>query len=277
MARGSGIVADVLAIALRLPWWLNVGIAIGIYLALAPIATAGIPQTTGIKDAGDLVGAQMYKTLAFAAQIFLPLLFLVGAVISAARSLLDSSLLDRLISAKAPDFHTINWQAFERVVGQAFHRKGYDVEVTGGGGADGGVDLIARRDGKRYLVQCKHWRGKMVGVKPVRELYGVVAAENADGGFVVTSGRFTDEARRFAAGQAIYLMDGDDLKAVVRELNQKARPVGTAVAAPKEAPAPVCPRCHAPMVRRTAKKGPGAGTDFLGCSRFPVCKGTLSL
>jgi Bacteriocin-protection, YdeI or OmpD-Associated/Restriction endonuclease len=35
--------------------------------------------------------------------------------------------------------------------------------------ADGGVDLGLTKDGQRYLVQCKHWRKRQVGVTVVRE------------------------------------------------------------------------------------------------------------
>ena len=35
-----------------------------------------------------------------------------------------------------------------------------------------------------------------------------------------------------------------------------------------------CPRCASPMRQRTAKSGPRGGRVFLGCSRYPVCKGT---
>ncbi len=35
---------------------------------------------------------------------------------------------------------------------------------------------------------------------------------------------------------------------------------------------PVCPRCGAKLVLRTAKKGANAGEQFYGCSRFPKCR-----
>lgn len=41
------------------------------------------------------------------------------------------------------------------------------------------------------------------------------------------------------------------------------------VAAPAEL---VCPRCGAPLVLRTAKKGSNAGNQFYGCSAFPKCR-----
>ncbi|MDO5558145.1 MAG: NERD domain-containing protein [Oscillospiraceae bacterium] len=34
----------------------------------------------------------------------------------------------------------------------------------------------------------------------------------------------------------------------------------------------ICPRCGAPLVQRTAKKGEKAGTKFWGCSGFPKCR-----
>ncbi|MCH3968837.1 MAG: NERD domain-containing protein [Atopobiaceae bacterium] len=40
---------------------------------------------------------------------------------------------------------------------------------------------------------------------------------------------------------------------------------------------PLCPDCGAPMVRRTAKKGPHAGEPFWGCSRWPDCKGIVDI
>jgi restriction system protein len=41
--------------------------------------------------------------------------------------------------------------------------------------------------------------------------------------------------------------------------------------------APDCPRCGKPMVLRTAGKGSRAGSQFWGCSGYPVCKGTREL
>ena len=38
-----------------------------------------------------------------------------------------------------------------------------------------------------------------------------------------------------------------------------------------------CPRCGAPLVIRTAKKGPSAGAQFLGCSRYPDCRYTKKI
>lgn len=37
-----------------------------------------------------------------------------------------------------------------------------------------------------------------------------------------------------------------------------------------------CPSCGSPMVVRMARRGVNAGKKFLGCSQYPVCKGTMT-
>ncbi len=37
---------------------------------------------------------------------------------------------------------------------------------------------------------------------------------------------------------------------------------------------PDCPMCDVPMVKRVARQGPRAGTQFWGCSNFPMCRCT---
>lgn len=39
----------------------------------------------------------------------------------------------------------------------------------------------------------------------------------------------------------------------------------------------LCPRCGAVMVKRMAAKGPNAGKEFYGCSKFPKCRGIINI
>lgn len=39
----------------------------------------------------------------------------------------------------------------------------------------------------------------------------------------------------------------------------------------------VCPKCGSNLVERTARKGPNAGTKFLGCENFPQCRFTRNV
>jgi restriction system protein len=102
----------------------------------------------------------------------------------------------------------LNWREFERRVGEAFRRQGFTVTGFGGNGPDGSVDLGLTKNGKRFLVQCQHWCKPQVGVTVVRELHAVMAVQRAHGGFVVTDGQFSREAKEFADLFAIKLIDG---------------------------------------------------------------------
>jgi restriction system protein len=62
------------------------------------------------------------------------------------------------------------------------------------------------KDREKYLVQYKQWRSLKVGVTVIREFFGVMAAEGAVGGFVLTSGAFTTKAKAFASGRNIRLV-----------------------------------------------------------------------
>ena len=73
-----------------------------------------------------------------------------------------------------------------------------------------------RRDRELHLVQCKNWRSRRVGVRVVREVYGVLAAERAQHAANVCSGDFTGDARRFAAGKPVRLVNANALLALVR-------------------------------------------------------------
>lgn len=175
----------------------------------------------------------------------------------------------------------LSWQEFENQIAKVYRHQGYHVEETGGGGSDGGVDLILTANGERTFVQCKQWRVFKVGVKPVRELYGVMSAEGAHRGILITSGVFTSEALRFAGGKRLELVDGAQCGQMVREFQQalggQTGP-NASVASPSMPPArPVCPVCGSDMVLKLAKRGAYAGSEFWGCSRWPKCDGIVNL
>jgi Predicted endonuclease distantly related to archaeal Holliday junction resolvase and Mrr-like restriction enzymes len=230
----------------------------------------------------QFAGKQLYKTLAMFGQYLLPLICLIGAGISVWRRRRRSQLADGVAQNPSADaLNGMNWQEFEMLVGEAFRRRGFAVAETGGGGADGGVDLVLTKDGEKLLVQCKQWRAYKVGVNVVRELYGVMAAKGAAGGYVVTSGQFTQEAKDFASGRNITLMDGAALKSLLGSVQAKPVVADTAPAATRREPAgtisPACPKCGGAMVKRVARQGSNAGNEFWGCSQFPACKGVRGL
>jgi restriction system protein len=210
---------------------------------------------------------------------------LVGAAISAWKKRERKALIRDVVQSAAADvLDGMSWQQFERLVGEAFRLQGYSVIETGGGGADGGVDLILTKGSEKFLVQCKQWKAFKVGVDVVRELYGVMAAKGAAGGYIVTSGRFTAEATNFASGRNVQLIDGPQLHALIGHVRggQSAYPGarrGTTQEPTTEQTAqnPNCPICSQAMVKRVAKRSPNAGNVFWGCSSYPSCRGTRQL
>jgi restriction system protein len=178
----------------------------------------------------------------------------------------------------------ISWHDFELLVGEYYRRRGFRVEERGGSSADGGVDLVLRKDGQTILVQCKHWKAFKVGVKPVRELGGVMGHERANGGILVTSGRFTAEAETFARQNRIELVSGGQLVEMVRSvqgIGQAAAIVPPSVSPQRPAveaeSGPACPKCGGPMKLKTAQRGAYAGSQFWGCARYPNCSGIINV
>lgn len=272
--RKQNLFEDLIEIASKFPWWVGVVLALVAYVWLHSVATSEVTAVAPPGKMGELVSQSLFRTLATVGEYLLPFAFLVGAAMSAYGGYKRRALHEHV--AASPDRGALNdmsWQQFEALVGEAFRRKGYSVTETGGGGADGGIDLALKKDGESFLVQCKQWKATKVGVTTVRELYGVMAANGATGGFVVTSGVFTEEARAFSVGRNIELMDGKSLHALIRGVTVPSKPAPALKVVTSEGET-FCPICQSAMVKRTAKRGANSGNAFWGCSQYPACKGT---
>lgn len=274
-----------------MPWWAGVALALGFYFWLHSLATAPLLVLTGSGQVGSMVKGTVVQAFAMVGQYLLPFLCLLGAVMSALKRRKAAQLHSDVVN-RADGLAQMRWQDFEVLVGVYFQRQGFAVTVNGGGGADGGVDVWLQKGTDRYLVQCKHWRARRVGVEVVREMYGLIAAKRLAGGYVVTSGDFTDEARSFAEGRELKLINGRALNRGVKAQASAAPgsstrsaeaeklvptvPVHPAVPPAAMAAMPMCPACGAAMALRTARQGAKAGKTFWGCSQFAQtkCRGT---
>ena len=103
----------------------------------------------------------------------------------------------------------LSWDAFEVLCADYFEASGWRVEMREKNGADGGIDLRLYKRNKFYLVQCKRYKDAVVGVKTVREMYGLVHESSADGAIIVTSSRFSKDAVTFASDKPIELISGE--------------------------------------------------------------------
>jgi len=169
------------------------------------------------------------------------------------------------------DISEMKWKEFEVLLVRVLRHFGFRVEHTGRSGPDGGIDVrCIDSAGDTIIVQCKHWRTKEVGVTTVREFFGILIHERAARGLIVTSGLFTQEAKKFAQGKPISLVDGEKL------LNLLSRAPGDTATNRYRIShlewlisGEVCPLCSGRMIRRNGKFG-----EFLSCEQYPDCNGT---
>ena len=93
------------------------------------------------------------------------------------------------------------------VAWRLFARRGYAVNNVRDV-KDGGVDIVVMdKRGQQAIVQCKRYRGT-VGAPIVRDLYGTMIHSGVPYAFLVTNSTFSVEARQWAAGKPIELIDG---------------------------------------------------------------------
>lgn len=264
---------DLIEILMLFPWWMTLVLGTGLWVYLRCQ-----PSPTGISLEKSVM---LWYLLQFLKWVCFGVSFVTGI----------KALFRKLTFASAKDIDAIramSWREFETLVGEAYRRQGYSVEETGGGGADGGIDLLLRGKGLKVIVQCKQWKTYKVGVKIVREMFGIMTAERADRVIIVASGTYTQEACDFARGKPIDLIDGKALVQLIKTV--KREPESAPVAIPSAASprpqttqsvqtqsAPACPKCGSPMVMRTAKKGANAGGHFWGCPKYPACKGVVGV
>ena len=218
MARKKqSLIQDMVDVAALLPWWASLLLALILYFILHYYATQPVSINTAGSAFVDHIGSTFYRSLASIGQYILPMVFVFGALSSVLRRRQRRDLFDQANQETGRDaILAMRWDEFELLIGEAFRQKGYAVVERGGAGADGGVDLVATKDGQTALIQCKHWRANKVGVATVRELYGVVMAEGAQAGMVITSGRFTHAATQFAKGKPLKLLDGVAVYQLIR-------------------------------------------------------------
>jgi restriction system protein len=250
MARRKPSVVDDLVL---LPWWVSAGLALAAFVVLS----AALPRS--------MAGLGL----------MIPVFLMLIAGISALRAWKTAHLLERQTGIDS--IRELPWKRFEDLLGEAYRRQGYQVQETLGGGADGGVDLVLRRDGAVTLVQCKRWKGKPVPVQTVRELFGVLHDRGAASAKLVATSRFTSEAIAFAKGKPIQLVDSDALVHLLRGVQTSGKIVSPTPSPNVSPGAPHCPRGHGLMVKRTARRGANAGSNFWGCSEYPRCRSTRAI
>jgi ssDNA-binding Zn-finger/Zn-ribbon topoisomerase 1 len=173
---------------------------------------------------------------------------------------------------------SLDWKVFEELCAAYFVAMGRRAEVTENG-ADGGVDvLLYGQDNPEKvlgIIQCKAWSNKPIGVKAIREMFGVMHDIGCPlGVFAATSG-YSDDAKAFAKDKHIKLLDASELLKLIQALPAETQSKLLADTTLGDYQTPSCPSCGTKLISRTAKSGKNAGDSFWGCSSFPKCRYTM--
>lgn len=197
-------------------------------------------------------------------------------------NLFKQSLFNTQQAEKAPNtwshelIDDVEWRVFEKICMGLWQAKGFEIEETANGG-DGGVDFyLCAKDSKVRIgaVQCKSWKTKQIDVKVIRELQGVVAAENLRLGLVMYSGKLSKGANDFINRPTVTIKQQgtkqifEQIQRLDIERQQQlldATIVGDYLT-------PSCPNCDVKLVIKKAKK---SGKEFKACPNFPRCRYTM--
>lgn len=263
----------------EVPWWVSVVVAAFTYVGLTYI----LPNV----EFEHTVVESFFSSFVIAAP-YVSLFFLLAAPFAYFNGRRKRKLLD--VQQSLDSIKALTWKEFEELVAEAYRRQGFRV-IENGFGPDGGIDVRLIKNNATTLVQCKQWRSRSVGVAIIREMFGVLTAENASKVVIISCGGFTRDALSFAENKPIELIGGAQLLKIVKgvqgnsiannkslepriSLSPESQIQSQNSLKPVEQIAPTCPACGNQLVERQAKRGANVGNSFWGCSSFPKCRFT---
>ncbi|MEO6917979.1 MAG: restriction endonuclease [Collimonas sp.] len=163
----------------------------------------------------------------------------------------------------------LEWKRFELLCAKYYEVVGFKSETIRCG-ADGGIDVkLFKHNPSKPLavVQCKAWNARLVGVKEVRELLGVMASEKISRGVFLTTGSYSKDAVTFGAANPMQLLDGPGFVKKIQELSAESQAELLDFAFEGDYTTPTCASCGIKMVKRESPRG-----VFWGCRNYPRCK-----
>jgi restriction system protein len=152
---------------------------------------------------------------------------------------------------------------FELIVNELYRRMGYNATPTSYI-ADNGIDGFLEKDGKKVVLQCKRVKG-YVGEPVLRDLFGAMHSTHADSALVVTTGRVSDSAKKWANEKPITIVEMSELRELIDRHFREGEVVPDSYSADMNS-ITICPRCGSCL--RIVKTRFGT---CMGCSGYPKC------
>ena len=186
----------------QVPCWIYVSVSSVAYLLLTYIVPLFEQQGSLVNEVNVSLGPAFAPVVALA--LLAPVSF---SLLNSGRRKKKLHDLQREIQA----VQTLSNKQFESLITDAYGRTGYLVLEHSAFQEDQGIDLVLRKSANLYLVSCRHWQSREIGLKVIKKMYSLMYDRQASGTIIITSGTFSRDALRFAADKPIELVDGRQL------------------------------------------------------------------
>jgi restriction system protein len=184
----------------QIPWWVSVTLSASFYLLLQYVLPYFENQSALVNEVHVSLAPVFAPVVALA--LLAPVTF----------SFLKSSRKKKLhdLREEIKSIQELSWKQFSEQVAEAYGNMDYFI-LENDFTTDPSVDLVLRKSANLYLLQSRYWRNRKIGLREVRKLYTLMHNKQASGIFLLTTGIFSREARRYAIGRPINLINGIQL------------------------------------------------------------------
>ena len=192
----------------QIPWWISVALSATFYLLLKFVVPYFETQASLVNEAHVSLGPVFAPVVALA--------FLAPVTFSFLKSTKRKKL--HALKDEIQSIQQLSWHQFKDLVAEAYRQSGYTVMENSTFTSDPTVDLVMRKGANLYLVQCRYWQNQKLSIREVKNLFFHMHDKQASGVILLTTGIFTKQARHYAAGKPINLVDGIELVGLLSEV-----------------------------------------------------------
>lgn len=155
------------------------------------------------------------------------------------------------VTFNAELLQNLEWKRFEELVASYYSKTGVvAVRTKSGPAAPVHIKISWKGESRPFAyVQCIAQPGGLIDSKPLQDLVNSLAADDIRRGYVVSTGKFSVNARDLAEEKHITLLPGDIFLEKINALPDAARSELMQQTTTGDYTTPSCPKCEAKMVR----------------------------
>lgn len=193
----------------QVPWWLYVSLSAICYITLQYVIPHFQTQGVLVNEVHVSLGPVLAPVVAVA--LLSPVTF----------SFLKSNRRQKLheLREEIKSIQDLSWTQFREITAEAYRQAGYLILDNGPYAEDRNIDLVMRKSANLFLLQARYWCNRKIGLREVKKLFSLMHEKQASGVFLLTTGIFTIEARRYAVGRPITLVDGIQLVELLADID----------------------------------------------------------